>query len=79
MYAKEAIVGVHFRHNATHTVAVAMGGWALVVSMGGGVAPSTDDPERAILLHVIWSRVITFEAVWEGDAFTFGANDLAYF
>ena len=65
-------------YNATHTVAVVMGGWAVVVSVKGGVTPSADNPEWAILLYVIRSRVVAFEAVWEGDAFAFGANDLAY-
>ena len=66
-----------FRYNATHAVAVAMGGGAVVMSVEGGVAPPTDDPEQAILLHVIWSRIVAFETVWEGDAFAFGASDLA--
>ena len=78
-YAEEAIVGVHFRHDATHAVAVAMGGWAFVVSMEGRVTPSADDPEQAIFLHVIWSHVVAFEAVWERGVFAFGANDLACF
>ena len=69
---------MHLRYNATHAVAVAMGGWAVVVSVEGGVTPSADNPEWAILLHVIWSRIVAFEAIWEGDTFAFGANDLAY-
>ena len=77
-YAKEAVVGVRFRYNATHAVAIAMGGWAVVMSVKGGVTPSADDPEWAIFLHVIWSCIVTFEAVWEGGAFVFGASDLAY-
>ena len=68
-----------FGYNATHAVAVAMGNGAVVVSMEGGVAPPTDDPERAILLHVIWSCIVAFETVWEGGAFAFGASDLACF
>ena len=55
-----------------------MGGWAVVVSVKGGVAPSADNPKWAILLHVIWSRIVAFEAVWEGGAFAFGASDLVY-
>ena len=79
IYAEEAIVGVCFRHDATHTVAVVIGDWALIMSIEGGVAPSTDDPEQAIFFHVIWSHIVTLEAVWEGGAFAFGANDLAWF
>ena len=70
---------MHFRHAATHAVVVAMGDWALVMSVEGGVAPPTDDPEQAILLHVIWARIVAFEAIWEGDAFVFGASNLACF
>ena len=66
-------------YNATHAVAIAMGGWAVIMSMKGGVAPPADDPEWTVLLHVIWSRIMAFEAVWEGNAFAFGASDLANF
>ena len=45
----------------------------------GGVAPPTDDPEWAILLHMIWLCIVAFEAVWEGSALAFGASDLAHF
>ena len=69
---------MHLRYNATHAVAIAMGGWAVIMSMKGGVAPSTDDPEWAILFHVIWLRIMAFEAVWKGGAFAFGPSDLAY-
>ena len=78
-HTEEAVVGVHLRYNATHAVAIAMGGWTVIMSMKGGVAPSADDPERAILFHVIWSRVVAFEAIWEGGAFAFGASDLSHF
>ena len=64
-------------YNATHAVAIAMGDWAVVVSVKGGVAPLADDPEWAILFHMIWSRIVAFEAIWEGSAFAFGANNLA--
>ena len=79
MHAKEAIVGVCLRYDATHAVAIAMGGWAVVMSMKGGVTPSADDPEWAVLFHVIWLRIVAFEAVWEGGAFAFGASESAYF
>ena len=78
MYAKEAVVGMRFGYNATYAVAIAMGNWAVVMSMKGGVTPLADDPEWAILFHVIWLHIMAFEAVWEGDAFAFGANNLAY-
>ena len=66
-------------YNATHAVAIAMGNWAVIMSMKGGVAPSADDPEWAILLHMIWSRIMAFEAVWKGGVFAFGTSDLACF
>ena len=66
-------------YNATHAVAIAMEDWTVVVSVKGGVTPSADNPEWAILLHVIWSRIVAFEAVREGSAFVFGASDLADF
>ena len=79
LYAEESVIGVHFGHDATHAVAVVMGDWALVVSVEGGVVPPTDDPEQAILFHMIWSCVVTLEAAWEGGALVFGANDLVHF
>ena len=66
-------------HDATHAVAIAVGDWALVMSMEGGVAPPTDDPEQAIFFHVIWLCIVAFEAVWEGGTFAFGTNDLVCF
>ena len=78
MYAKEAIVGMRFGYDATHAVAIVIGEWVVVISMKGGVAPSADDPEWAILFHVIWLHIMAFETIWERDTFAFGANDLAY-
>ena len=77
-YAKEAIVGMRLGYNATHAVAIVMGGWAVIMSVKRGVAPSADDPEWAILFHMIWSRIMAFEAVWKRDAFAFGTSDLVY-
>ena len=67
-----------FRYDATHAVAIAMGDWAVVMSVKGGVAPSADDPEWAVLFHVIWLCIMAFETIWEGGVFAFGASDLAY-
>ena len=69
---------MRFGYDATHAVAIAMGSWAVVVSVKGEVTPLADDPKWAILFHVIWSHVVAFEAVWEGGVFAFGAGDLAY-
>ena len=70
---------MRLRYNATHAVVIAMGDWAVIMSVKGGVAPLADDPEWAIFFHMIWSRIVAFEAVWEGGVFAFGASDLACF
>ena len=60
-----------FQHQASHPSAVAMGGGALLVSMEGGIASLAEDPERAVLEHMIWCLVVAFETVWVCGACAF--------
>ena len=64
-----------FWHQASHPVAIAMGGGALLVSMEGGVASFAEDPERAVLERMIWCLVMAFETVWACGACAFLRSD----
>jgi len=48
-----------------------MGGRAILVSVKRGVASPAKDPERAVLLQVVWCLVMTFETVGVRDACAF--------
>jgi len=38
------------------------------MSMEWGVTSSAEDPERAVLLQVVWCLVVTFETIGVDDA-----------
>jgi len=48
-----------------------MGGGAILMSVKRGVAFPTKDPERAVLLQVVWCLVVTFETVGVRDTCAF--------
>ena len=73
--AKEPIVGMCFWYQASHPSAVAMGGGALLMSMEGRVASLTEDPERAVLLRMVWCLIMTLETVGVCGACAFGLSD----
>jgi len=48
-----------------------MGGGAILMSMERGVASSAEDPERAVLLQVVWHLIVTFETIGVRDMCAF--------
>jgi len=48
-----------------------MRGGAILVSMKWGVASPAEDPERAVLLQVVWCLVVTFETIGVRDVCAF--------
>jgi len=72
--AKHPIVSVCFWYQTSYPSAVVMGGRAILMSMKRGVASPTEDPERAILLQVVWCLIMAFETIGVRDvcAFTWG-------
>jgi len=44
-----------------------MGGGTILISMKWGVTSPAEDPERAVLLQMVWCLVMTFEAVGVRD------------
>jgi len=48
-----------------------MRGRAILVSVKRGVASPAEDPERAILLQVVWCLVVAFETIRVRDMCAF--------
>ena len=64
-----------FWYQASHPGAVAMGGGALLVSVERRVTSPTEDPERAVLVRVVWCLIMAFETVWVYGARAFDLSD----
>jgi len=62
---------VRFWYQASHASTVAMGGGAILMSVKRGVASPAEDPERAVLLQVVWCLVVTFETIGVRDVCVF--------
>jgi len=54
-------------YQASHPSAVVVRDGAILMSVKRGVASPAEDPERAILLQMIWCLVMTFETVGVRD------------
>jgi len=51
-----------------------MGDGAILMSVKRGVASPAEDPERAILLQVVWCLIVTFETVGVRDMCAFARD-----
>jgi len=51
-----------------------MGGGAILMRVKWGVASPAEDPERAILLQVVWCLVVTFETIGVKGACAFARS-----
>ena len=64
-----------FWYQASHPGAVAMGGGALLMGMERRVASPAKDPERAVLVCMVWCLIMTLDVVWVCDACAFELSD----
>ena len=64
-----------FWYQASHPGAVVVGGGALLMSVERRVASPAEDPERAVLVRMVWCLIMTLDAVWVCDACAFELRD----